>query len=73
MRLVNVLCDWEIVPWTDAAADELVRLRREKVRVGTQDLKIAALTLVNNGKLLSANLRDFREVPDLDVEDWLYQ
>ena len=35
------------------------------------DLKIAAIVLSRGGVLRSANLRDFREVPNLVVEDWL--
>ncbi len=34
------------------------------------DLKIAATALVQNALLLSANLRDFQQVPGLHVEDW---
>jgi tRNA(fMet)-specific endonuclease VapC len=34
------------------------------------DLKIAAIALFNNATLLSRNLKDFRKVPDLNVEDW---
>ena len=35
------------------------------------DLKIAAIALVNDALLLSGNLRDFRQVPGLRVENWL--
>jgi tRNA(fMet)-specific endonuclease VapC len=35
------------------------------------DLKIAAIALVHDALLLSANLRDFRKVPGLRVESWL--
>jgi tRNA(fMet)-specific endonuclease VapC len=35
------------------------------------DLKIAAIALVNQALLLSANLRDFEKVPQLRVENWL--
>lgn len=35
------------------------------------DLKIAAVALVNQALLLSANRRDFELVPGLRVEDWL--
>jgi predicted nucleic acid-binding protein len=35
------------------------------------DLKIAAIALVHNATLLSGNLRDFQQIPDLHVEDWL--
>jgi tRNA(fMet)-specific endonuclease VapC len=35
------------------------------------DLKIASIALVQDALLLSANLRDFQQVPELRVEDWL--
>jgi tRNA(fMet)-specific endonuclease VapC len=34
------------------------------------DLKIAAIALSQNGLLLTANLKDFQKVPNLQVEDW---
>jgi len=71
IRLLDVLCDWEILRWSIDAADEFARLRKARIRIGTQDLKIAALTVVNRALLLSANRRDFDQVPGLDVEDWI--
>jgi len=53
------------------AADEFDRLRRMKVRIGSMDLKIACIAFVHNVLLLSANLRDFKQVPELRVENWL--
>jgi tRNA(fMet)-specific endonuclease VapC len=35
------------------------------------DLKIAGIVLVHGGVLLSRNVRDFQQVPGLQVEDWL--
>jgi tRNA(fMet)-specific endonuclease VapC len=35
------------------------------------DMKIAAIALASDAVLLSANLRDFRQVPGLKVENWL--
>jgi tRNA(fMet)-specific endonuclease VapC len=35
------------------------------------DLKIASIVLAHNAMLLSRNLRDFQQVPNLRVEDWL--
>jgi predicted nucleic acid-binding protein len=32
---------------------------------------LAAIALVQGALLLSANLRDFRQVPGLNVESWL--
>jgi tRNA(fMet)-specific endonuclease VapC len=39
-------------------------------RVKTMDLRIASIALVTDSTLLSRNLRDFRQVPDLSLEDW---
>jgi tRNA(fMet)-specific endonuclease VapC len=47
------------------------QLRRQKIRIGSQDLKIAAIAMTENALLLSANLRDFQKVPGLRVENWL--
>ena len=59
-----------VLDFEEQAAAELQRLRRMKLLVGTLDLKIAAITLVHDATLLSRNLRDFRKVPGLKVEDW---
>ena len=34
------------------------------------DVKIAIIVLSQNATLLSRNLADFRQIPDLRVEDW---
>lgn len=71
VRLLTVLCQWEIAPWTPNAAVRFAALRKSRLRVGTQDLKIAAIALEQDALLLSANLRDFEQVPGLNVENWL--
>ena len=70
-RMVEFLSEWEIIRLDDAAADEFDRLRKQGVRIGSQDLKIASVALAHDAQLLSANLRDFRRVPGLRVENWL--
>src|SRR5262249_29299660 len=55
----------------DRGADHFDSLRAAKLRLGTMDLKIAAVTLVNQALLLSANRRDFEQVSGLRVENWL--
>jgi tRNA(fMet)-specific endonuclease VapC len=62
---------FEIVPFDEAAARHFDELRGQRIRLGTMDLKIAATALVQNALLLSANLRDFQQVPGLRVENWL--
>lgn len=48
----------------------LEQLQSLRVRIGAMDLKIAAICLANDATLISHNLRDFRKVPGLRVEDW---
>ena len=62
---------FEIVPFDEAAARQFDDLRRQKLRIGTMDLKIAATALVAHALLLSANRSDFERVPGLRVENWL--
>ena len=71
VSLCGFYADWIVQPFDALAADEFLRLRREGVRIGTMDLKIAAIALIENATLLSANLKDFQQVPGLHVEDWL--
>ena len=63
--------EFEIVPFNESAARQFDELRRQKLRIGTRDLKIAATALVHNALLLSANRSDFERVPGLRVENWL--
>lgn len=61
---------WQILPFDEAAAVLFQSLRRQ-VRVGTQDLKIAAIALERGAKLVTGNTIDFERVPGLEIEDWL--
>jgi tRNA(fMet)-specific endonuclease VapC len=70
-KLFQFYRKWEVVPFDERAADEFSGLRKQRIRIGTQDLKIAAIALVNDALLLSANVRDFQQVPGLRVENWL--
>jgi tRNA(fMet)-specific endonuclease VapC len=62
---------WDILRFDRLAAVQFQQLRAQKIRIGTMDLKIAAIVLREGATLLSANLRDYRQVPGLHVEDWL--
>ena len=61
----------EIWTFDEHAAIEFQRLRRLPVRIGTQDLKIAAIALTQGALLFTRNLRDFSKVPGLRYEDAL--
>jgi tRNA(fMet)-specific endonuclease VapC len=60
-----------LLPFDDDAATVFVALRKEFRRLGTMDLKIAAICLVHDATLLTRNLVDFAKIPDLRVENWL--
>jgi tRNA(fMet)-specific endonuclease VapC len=56
----------------DRVASEFDRLRQNKKlkKIGQADLLIAAITLANRATLVTRNLKDFRQVPELPVENW---
>jgi tRNA(fMet)-specific endonuclease VapC len=71
VKLVDFFNGWQIVSFEESAAGQFEELRKQKIRIGTNDLKIASIALVMNALLLSANLSDFQRVPGLQVENWL--
>jgi tRNA(fMet)-specific endonuclease VapC len=70
-KVFTLLREWPILEWNERAIQQYSGLRWLRNRIGTQDLKIACVALANDALLLSANLRDFEQVPGLRVEDWL--
>lgn len=60
-----------ILPFDEEAADVFHRLQSDRIRIGTMDLKIAAICLAHDMLLLTRNLVHFDKVPDLRVENWL--
>jgi tRNA(fMet)-specific endonuclease VapC len=60
---------FEIALFEDLAADQFDQLSR--IRIGTSDRKIAAIALVNNALLLTANRRDYEQIPSLRFENWM--
>jgi tRNA(fMet)-specific endonuclease VapC len=67
---IRFFSKWKILSLSDPAVQMFRDLRQSRVRIATTDLKIAAISLANRATLLSRNLRDFVQVPELHVEDW---
>ena len=67
---LDYFAEMQILPFDEAAAEEFRRLRWQRVRIGTQDLRIAAIALANGCIVITRNHRDFERVPGLAAEDW---
>ncbi len=70
-RLVGALSRWLIISWDEPSAMKFAQLRKQRIGIGTMDLRIASIAIANTATLLSRNLKDFARVPELKVEDWL--
>src|SRR5262245_61229429 len=70
LGVLNQFAALQVVVFDQAAQDQFDDLRRQGVRIGTMDLRIASIALVHGATVLTRNLRDFRQVPGLAVEDW---
>ena len=63
---------WNIVGVNAAAAAEFDRLRQLKASraVGRADLLIASIALAHRATLVTRNLRHFKQISGLSVENW---
>ena len=59
-----------VVPFDDPAAAVFDNLRALNLRIGTMDLRIAAITLSRDLTLVTRNVAHFGRVPGLRTEDW---
>ena len=69
-RVMAEFGQMQVLPFDEAAGVQFESLRRQKVRIGTMDLRIAAIALANDFTLLTRNTVDFQRVPGLRTEDW---
>lgn len=67
LRTINVL------DFDQEANSCYTELIRKRIRIGTQDLRIASIVMSRNSILITRNRRDFTKVPGLVFEDWTVQ
>ena len=67
---VRFLSRLRILDFDEPAIRRYEDLRRMKLNVKRADLQIAAVALHHQATVATANLRDFKRVPGLVVEDW---
>ena len=65
------LSQWSVLPIDAHAAAQFKRLRSLSGlrRVGRADLLIASIALAHQATLVTRNIRDFRKIPGLRLED----
>ncbi len=69
-RHLDIYLRIQVLEFDAEVAAEFERLQRLRLRIGTMDLKIAAIALTHDATVLTKNFKDFSRVPDLRVEDW---
>ena len=61
----------QLLPFDQKAADVFDDLVRQKLGVGTMDLRIAAIAIANQMMLLTQNTVDFERIPNPQIDDWM--
>ncbi|HPM84398.1 MAG TPA: type II toxin-antitoxin system VapC family toxin [Candidatus Anammoximicrobium sp.] len=67
---VTFLAHFRILPFTESAIGRYAHLQGLKLGTKKMDLRIAAITLEHGGTIVTRNVRDFREIPGIVIEDW---
>jgi tRNA(fMet)-specific endonuclease VapC len=67
---ITELRNWLVVPFPLPAMYRHNVLKRQKLNVGGNDLKIAAIALELSAIVVTRNARDFNRVGGLSLEDW---
>jgi len=59
-----------VLDFDENAAKVFQDLKSQKIRIGVMDLKIASIAISRKAILVSRNLKDYEQVPNLVVNDW---
>ena len=62
--------DVQLVEYSEAASIVFQNFRKQRLRIGTMDLRIASIAIACRLTLLTGNTIDFERVPGLLYEDW---
>jgi tRNA(fMet)-specific endonuclease VapC len=63
-------CQIPVLPFDEQALGQFRSLLEQRVRIGTQDLRIASIAMANGATLVTSNRRHFGQIAGLEVEDW---
>jgi tRNA(fMet)-specific endonuclease VapC len=59
-----------VISFDERAGQIFQNLLKEYPRLGTMDLKIAAIAIANQATVLTRNTKDFGQIANLTIEDW---
>jgi len=64
------LAKLNILELDSAAITIFEDLKRQRPRIGSQDVRIAAITIANGAVVVTRNRVDFGQIAGLKIEDW---
>lgn len=68
------LLPFDILPFDSRCARECASIRscleKEGKKIGPNDLMIASIARAHNAVLVTHNMREFKRVPGIELEDW---
>ncbi len=71
----NFVSPFEIVPFDEKSCEIYARIRasleKSGVPIGPMDMLIASISLANNSILVSNNIKEFRRIKGLKLENWV--
>ncbi|MDB6007637.1 MAG: PilT protein domain protein [Prosthecobacter sp.] len=70
---VEYYARWSVLLWDQESANLFEFHRKNGLRIGTMDLKIACIAITHDALLLTQNSVDFAKVPTLRFENWLVE
>ena len=70
IETVMLLSEFKILLYDQKSEEIYQNLKSQRLRVGTQDLRIGAIAIAHNAILLTRNLQDFEKIPRLVIENW---
>jgi tRNA(fMet)-specific endonuclease VapC len=67
---VRFLARIQIVDFDESGIQQFEEIKRLRLKVRKMDLQIAAAAMVYGATVVTRNVRDFKSIPGLTVEDW---
>lgn len=69
-KLLHFFANISILNFDQAASNHFEGYKKTKIRIGSQDLRIAAIAQATNSILVTRNYKDFKKIPNIMLENW---